>query len=144
MYHPRAGEKGKGPLFWPNHLVTEVASMIGFMGLIVILAGYLPHGLQDPADPFVTPEHVKPEWFFLALYQILKLVPRTFMGIEDFNKPATLIFSGVIVLLMMALPWIDRTPPDAQHPLRRLPITIIFTVGLLAFLALTFWGRFSV
>jgi quinol-cytochrome oxidoreductase complex cytochrome b subunit len=143
MYHPRKGETGRGPKFWPNHIFSELASAVIFMGLIVFLAGFFPHGLQSPADPFVTPEHVKPEWYFLALYQILKLVPRTFMGIEDFNKPATLIFAGVFFTALMALPWIDRTPSTAQHPLRRLPITIIFVVGLLLFAVLTYWGSVS-
>jgi len=143
MYHPRKGEVGTGPKFWPNHIFSEIASAVIFMGLIVFLAGFFPHGLQNPADPFVTPEHVKPEWYFLALYQILKLVPRTFMGIEDFNKPATLIFAGIFFLSLMALPWIDRSANTAQHPLRRLPITIIFVIGLLLFAVLTYWGSVS-
>lgn len=143
MYHPRAGEQGKGPRFWPNHIVSELASAVCFMGLIVFLAGFFPHGLQRPADPFVTPEHVKPEWYFLALYQILKLVPRTFLGIEDFNKPATLIFSGVFFLTLMSLPWLDRTPPTAQHPLKRLPLVLMFSVGLVLFVVLSYWGEVS-
>lgn len=143
MYHPKPGEVGKGPLFWPNHIFSELASAICFMGIIVFLAGFFPHGLQSPADPFVTPEHVKPEWYFLALYQILKLVPQECMGIENFNKPATLMFAGVFFLTFMALPWIDRTPPDAQHPRRRLPLVIIFCLGLLAFAGLSYWGSVS-
>lgn len=143
MYHPKKGEVGKGPRFWPNHIFSELASAVVFMGLIVFLAGFFPHGLQEPADPFVTPEHVKPEWYFLALYQILKLVPRELMGIQDFNKPATLIFAGVFTLALMALPWIDRTPPDAQHPLKRLPIVIVFVVCLIAFIGLSYWGAVS-
>jgi quinol-cytochrome oxidoreductase complex cytochrome b subunit len=143
MYHPRPGEVGKGPRFWPNHIFSELASAVWFMGLIVFLAGFFPHGLQRPADPFVTPEHVKPEWYFLALYQILKLVPKSFLGIEDFNKPATLIFAGVFFVVLMALPWIDKTPPDAQHPRRRLPLVIIFFTGLLLFAGLSYWGSVS-
>ncbi len=143
MYHPKPGEVGTGPKFWPNHIFSELASAVCLLGLIVFLAGFFPHGLQEPADPFVTPEHVKPEWYFLALYQILKLVPRTFMGIQDFNKPATLIFAGVFFLALMALPWIDRSSPKIQHPLQRLPIVSIFFIGLLMFIGLSYWGAVS-
>ncbi|HES57854.1 MAG TPA: cytochrome b subunit of the bc complex [Firmicutes bacterium] len=143
MYQPRPGERGRGPRFWPNHIANEMASAICFMGLIVLLAGFFPKGLHPPADPFTTPEHIKPEWYFLALYQVLKIVPKTLMGIEDFNKPFTLMFSGVVALFMLALPWIDRTPSTLQHPLRR-PYILIFTVlGIIGFVGLTLWGLVS-
>lgn len=143
MYQPRPGETGSGPRFWPNHIVSELASAICFMGLIVLLAGLFPKGLHPAADPFTTPEHIKPEWYFLALYQILKIVPKEFIGIEDFNKPFTLIFSGVVVLAMMALPWLDRTPSTLQHPLRRPWILASVVLGLAGFVALTYWGWVS-
>jgi quinol-cytochrome oxidoreductase complex cytochrome b subunit len=120
-----------------------MASAIAFMGLIVLLAGLFPKGLHPPADPFTTPEHIKPEWYFLALYQVLKLVPREFMGIQDFNKPFTLILSGIVVLALMALPWLDRTPPTLQHPLKRPYILAIVIIGLIGFIVMTYWGSVS-
>jgi quinol-cytochrome oxidoreductase complex cytochrome b subunit len=143
MYHPRPGEKGIGPRFWPNHIVSEIASAICFLGLIVLLAGLFPKGLHPPADPFTTPEHIKPEWYFLALYQVLKLVPREFMGIQDFNKPFTLIFSGIVMLALMALPWLDRTAPTLQNPLKRPYILAIVIIGLIGFIVMTYWGSVS-
>jgi len=140
MYHPRPGEKNKGPLFWPNHMFSESASAIFFMGIMVFLAGFFPKGLEEPANPFSTPEHIKPEWFFLALYQILKLVPKDFAGIEDFNKPATLFISGIIVLFVMAIPWLDRTGRFAQHPFARPVITTLFIIGIIGFILLTYLG----
>ena len=143
MYHPRPGEKGKGPRFWPNHITNELASAICFMGVIVLLAGFFPKGLHPPADPFTTPDHIKPEWYFLALYQVLKLAPKEFMGIQDFNKPFTLALSGIVVLLMLALPWLDRTAPTLQHPLKRPYILLIVLLGLIGFIGLTYWGWVS-
>ncbi len=65
------------------------------------------------------------------------------MGIADFNKPFTLMFSGVVALFMMLLPWIDRTPSTLQHPLRR-PYILIFTIlGIIGFIGLTLWGLVS-
>ena len=143
MYHPRPGEKGIGPRFWPNHIVSEMASAIAFLGLVVLLAGFFPKGLHPPADPFTTPDHIKPEWYFLALYQILKIVPKEFMGIADFNKPFTLIFSGVVAMAMLALPWLDRTPSTLQHPLKRPVIMAVVILGLIGFAIVTYWGWVS-
>jgi quinol-cytochrome oxidoreductase complex cytochrome b subunit len=140
MYKPKPGEKGYGPRFWPNHLVSEAAMAIWAMGIIVFLAGYSPKGLEDPSNQFVTPAHIKPEWYFLSLYQILRLVPKTFAGIQDFNKPFTLLISGVVTLALLLIPWLDRTGPEAQHPRKRMGLVLIFLAGLAMAVILTFWG----
>jgi quinol-cytochrome oxidoreductase complex cytochrome b subunit len=65
-----------------------------------------------PANPLVTPPHIVPEWYFLPFYAILRAVP-------DIGIPFTHIvfieskLAGVIamfgsILIMFALPWIDR------------------------------------
>jgi len=66
--------------FWPDHLLYEAKVALWFgIGLIIIgIVGlFIPVGLGDPADPIVTPEHTKPEWYFLALFQLLKYLPKT-------------------------------------------------------------------
>lgn len=139
MYIPRPGEKGYGPRFWPNHLISEAAMAIWAMGIIVFLAGFWPKGLEPPSDPFVTPAHIKPEWYFLSLYQVLRLVPKTFLGIDGFNKPFTLLLSGVVMFALLVLPWLDRTPPEAQHPRKRLKLVLVF-MGCLVLAALLTLG----
>jgi len=141
VYKPKPGERGFGPRFWPNHLISELAMAIWAMGIIVLLAGLWPKGLEPPADPFVTPQHIKPEWYFLGLYQVLRLVPKTFMGIADFNKPFTLLFSGVVMAALLVLPWLDRTNPEAQHPRKRKVVVGVFLVCLVGAVILTIWGR---
>ena len=46
------------------------------LAILVVLASVFPAGLEDKADPLTTPAHIKPEWYFLSVYQLLKLVPR--------------------------------------------------------------------
>lgn len=140
MYKPKPGEHGYGPRFWPNHLVSEIAMAIWAMGIIVFLAGFYTQGLQAPADPFNTPAHIKPEWYFLSLYEVLRLVPKTFAGIQDFNKPFTLFFSGVVMILLLLIPWLDRTPPEAQHPRKRLMIVGLFLGAIVVAILLTLGG----
>ena len=59
--------------FWPHYILSETIAWYTMLGVLIILAAFFPAGLEDKADPFKTPEHVKPEWYFLAVYQFLKV-----------------------------------------------------------------------
>ena len=62
----------EGIPFFPNHLLKEVIVAFMLIALLLTLATYYPAPMEPPADPFTTPEHIKPEWYFLAAYQGLK------------------------------------------------------------------------
>jgi hypothetical protein len=108
--------------FFPDHVGSEL-KVIGGLTALVLLVGVLgllfPVGLGDPADPMVTPDHVKPEWYFLALYQVLKFVPKT---------------AGVVVplligvLLLTIWPFIDRKP-EASKRVQRFRLILIADRG---------------
>ena len=117
--------------FFPHYILDEVIAWAAVLAIIVVLASVLPAGLEDKADPLVTPPHVKPEWYFLAVYQLLKIVPRTFGVLA----PAAAI--GVLLVL----PLLDRNPAIAA---RRRPIALgILVVTLVGLVALTIWGEVS-
>jgi quinol-cytochrome oxidoreductase complex cytochrome b subunit len=119
--------------FYPDHLSTEVKVMIGIvvLALLVGVLGMLfPVGLQPPADPMDTPAHVKPEWYFLALYQLLKFIPKTIGALIP-----------VLLVLMLALwPFFDRKQDTKKATRIRL---IAVTAGLILLIALTIWGEVS-
>ena len=83
---PKHDEDQDDPIpFWPDHALNEIYVALGVVLILVIigLLGQLhPVGLEEPADALNTPEHAKPEWYFLALYQLLKFVPPSILGIE--------------------------------------------------------------
>ncbi len=54
-----------------------------------------------PADPFVTPPHIVPEWYFLPFYAILRAIPDKLLGVIA-------MFGSILVLFV--LPWLDRSP----------------------------------
>jgi quinol-cytochrome oxidoreductase complex cytochrome b subunit len=119
--------------FYPDHITTEFKVVIG-VTVIVLLIGLLgvllPVGLQAPADPMNTPEHVKPEWYFLALYQLLKYIPKT-----------TGALAPVLLVLLVAIwPFLDRKEDTKKATRTRLIVT---AVGLVALIALTIWGEVS-
>ncbi len=117
--------------FFPNYLLDEVIAWYVMLAVLVVLASLFPAGLEDPADPLRTPEHVKPEWYFLAVYQGLKLVPR----IVGVTAPL------VGVLLLFLLPFLDR---NRYRIPRRRPVAIAVAVLLvLLMVAFTIWGWLS-
>lgn len=68
----------KGPYhFYPDHLASEGGVFLYLVVVIFLLALALPASLGPPADPLVTPEHIKPEWYFYPFFHLLKLVPGT-------------------------------------------------------------------
>lgn len=128
----RREEKGKLLLpFFPNYLLDEVIAWYVILAIIVVLASLFPAGLEEQADPFKTPPHIKPEWYFLALYQALKLIPRV-VGV-------TAPIVGILILLVV--PFLDRNP---QKVWRRRPIAVgLGIVVLVATVVLTVWGWIS-
>ena len=124
------GRKPKRKLlpFFPNYVLDEVIAWYVMLGLLIILVSLVPAGSAPPADPLKTPQHTKPEWYFLFLYQGLKVVPRI-VGV------AVPMIGGLLLLL---LPFLDRNPNASP---RRRPIAI--TIGILVILgivAFTIWG----
>ena len=129
--------------FFPNHLMTEFWVAMGFLGLAIIIGAIAmssPVGLQAPADPLNTPLHVKPEWYFLFLYQLLKVVPDyVFFGqIEG----RVLVTVGAILglLVLMLLPFFDKKD-DTKRALR--VRAVLSAVVVIIIIALTIWGELS-
>jgi quinol-cytochrome oxidoreductase complex cytochrome b subunit len=128
--------------FYPDHVRTEFYVTIGIM-VLVFIVGILglikPVGLGEPADPLNTPLHVKPEWYFLALYQILKYIPPQVLGLE--GKVFGAVIPVVLVGLIALLPFLDRK----QDRSRKVYLTrgIIVAVLMIILIALTIWGEVS-
>lgn len=120
--------------FYPDHVRTEFRVVLGVLGVVLLvgLVGLLvPLGLGDPADPMNTPAHVKPEWYFLGLYQLLKYIPKT----------AGAVLPVLAVILITIWPFIDRKPDTSRRAVRvRFVAVVVFMIILIA---LTIWGEVS-
>ncbi len=117
--------------FWPNYILDEVIAWYAVIAILVVLASVFPAGLEPKADPLSTPAHIKPEWYFLFLYELLKMVPRI-VGVL-----APILGLGVVILL----PVLDRNPDTRarKRPFALLGITLI----LAGVVALTYVGLTS-
>ena len=127
--------------FFPNHFMTEFYVVIGIVALAILIGavGMLsPVGLQAPADPLNTPLHVKPEWYFLALYQLLKYVPPSILGI---NGPMFAVVGILLAVLVVTIwPFLDKKE-DSKKAMRMRAIGVAVFVALA--IVLTIWGEVS-
>lgn len=124
-------EKGGEP-FVPNFVLKELASALFFSAFLVLLATHLPEAESEPANPIETPEHIKPEWYFLWNYELLRIIPNKFLGI---------FIQGLIMAGILTLPFWDRS---TERNFRRRPAFLALCIFAVAvWLALTLLGKFT-
>lgn len=95
--------------FHPYYTLKDIVGVVIFLiffCLVVFfnpeMGGYfLEHANFIPADPLKTPEHIAPVWYFTPFYAILRAVP---------DKLGGVIAMGSATMILMALPWLDRSP----------------------------------
>ncbi len=113
--------------FFPNHFFKEVIVMCIVAAVLVVLTTFFPAPMEEPADPFVTPTHLKPEWYFLANYKFLQLAEYlSFLG-SWAPKLLGVLGQMVFILILMFFPFFDKNPE--RHPKRR---PVMISVGLIA------------
>lgn len=123
--------------FFPHFALEDARVIYFFLALLFFGVFFFPQlsfppDAMEPADPLFTPPHIKPEWYFLANYQFLKLVPNEFLG----------VFGQMVAgLFIMALPFLDR---GAERRPSKRPLFIAGVIlGLASFVGLTVWGFVS-
>jgi quinol-cytochrome oxidoreductase complex cytochrome b subunit len=118
--------------FFPDHVITELIIGMILLYLLTILALIYPIGLGPPADPNVTPEHIKPEWYFYFNFRLLKLTSLNVLFLS-------MLFFGLTVLFW---PFIE----ELLQKKFKLPEFVSVIIGIVCFLILvifTVWESFS-
>jgi quinol-cytochrome oxidoreductase complex cytochrome b subunit len=113
--------------------------MVGWylaLGLLAALAALFPWELGKKADPFASaPEGIKPEWYFLFMFQALKLIPGE-VGPFEGEVLGVLVF-GVCGLVVLLVPFLDRGQTS------RAILNSLAFAAVVFFIVMTAWGRFS-
>jgi len=81
--------------------VKDIAGFILFLLTLIRVSLFAPNILGDPenfipANPLVTPVHIKPEWYFLWAYAILRSISRKLGGVVA-------IFSALLILFLVPI-----------------------------------------
>jgi hypothetical protein len=99
--------------FFPNEIVKMIIVVLctlALLSFLAVLPVVLEHlGIQGmaheeaPADPSSTPPHIRPEWYFLAVYQYLKLMPSEVLGVS--GKALGILTQIIVVGLLLLFPF---------------------------------------
>nr|YP_009355480.1 cytochrome b [Dermogenys pusilla]QDE52636.1 cytochrome b [Dermogenys pusilla]BAX03759.1 cytochrome b [Dermogenys pusilla]BBU25669.1 cytochrome b [Dermogenys pusilla] len=127
--------------FHPYFSYKDVLGFAALLILLVSLALFSPNLLGDPdnftpANPLVTPPHIKPEWYFLFAYAILRSIPNKLGGVLALLssilvlflvpilhtskqrsltfRPLTQLLFWILIADVMILTWIGGMP--VEHP----------------------------
>lgn len=106
---PSIERRGRVPAmpFFPHAALHDAIYWLVLLGTVVSLATFLPRELGLEADPFKpAPANIKPEWYFLFVFQALKLIPATILGFE--GEAVGIAILVVIAALLPLLPFVDR------------------------------------
>jgi quinol-cytochrome oxidoreductase complex cytochrome b subunit len=123
--------------FFPHHFLKEVIVMCIVAAVLIILTTFFPAPMEEPADPFVTPTHLKPEWYFLANYKVLQLAEYLSVIGSWAPKIVGVLTQILVILVLMFFPFFDKNPE--RHPKKRpfiisLGLVFIVVYGILVYL----------
>jgi quinol-cytochrome oxidoreductase complex cytochrome b subunit len=111
MSVPPQVEREGGPRrtmpFVPDFLMRDMVGWLSALAVLAALAAVLPAELGKKADPFApAPIGIKPEWYFMFMFQTLKYLPSRILGIE--GEIVGILAFGVGGLFLLVLPFLDR------------------------------------
>nr|ACZ64826.1 cytochrome b [Poecilia reticulata] len=118
--------------FHPYFSYKDLLGFILLLTALIALALFSPNLLGDPenftpANPLVTPPHIKPEWYFLFAYAILRSIP---------NKLGGVLALLASILILMVVPLLHTSK---QRSLTFRPITQMLFWLLVADVIILTW-----
>jgi len=127
----------EGHPFYPYFFLKQVFMIMVFFSVVFFMISFmptlfLPETANTPADPLKTPLNIKPEWYFLAPYQMFKIIPNKFFGVS---------LQALLAAIFIFWPYLET---KTEKNILRRPLLIIILIGILtAWAALTIWGKYS-
>lgn len=132
-------EKRTETPFFPNFVYKDLIIWLIVLGIVVTLATLAPPEIGKKADPLApAPENIKPEWYFLFLFQTLKLFPGEILGMNGETIAILLISAGILFFVL--IPFFDR---KSQRDERSTLFTWIGIIYFLYFVIMTVIGFIS-
>jgi hypothetical protein len=121
---------------WPNLVYTEMLAMILVAVVLIAWAIVFKAPIEEPANPSRTPNPSKAPWYFLGLQEMLVYFDPWLAGV---------VFPTLIIVGLMAIPYIDKNPKGNGYysfSERRVEITIFLFGFLILWVLLVILGTF--
>jgi mono/diheme cytochrome c family protein len=124
--------KAKGKPFFPYAVAKDSVMAAIVLGIIITMSIVLGAELGPKADPTTTTYVPRPEWYFFFLFELLRVIkPPVLVPLATIGVPT------VCLILLIALPFIDRGPErrPERRPIATLTgIFVICAMGYLTYL----------
>ena len=132
MHVPERYKQSYGRMkFFPNFLLRDLIGWLLAIGVLAALAALFPWELGVKADPFApAPAGIKPEWYFLFMFQTLKYIPAKLWFVDGEVVGILGFMIGGLVLLV--IPFINRSPENKRRQL----IFNAFGIAAILFIAI--------
>ena len=122
--------------FFPNYILRDVLAWYVALAVLAALAAFYPWELGKKADAFsAVPPGIRPEWYFLAMFHTLKLLPSHVLGIE--GEHVGVIAFGLAAVALLLVPFLDRRSNAGQNSPA---FTALAILGLLYLVVFTIVG----
>jgi cytochrome b6 len=135
----KPGERVAQMPFFPNYILRDVLAWYVALGVLAALAAFYPWELGKKADPFAAvPAGIRPEWYFLAMFHTLKLIPSHVLGFE--GERLGVIAFGLIAAFLVVVPFVDRRSNAGRNsPL----YTALAVAGIVYLVVFTILGHIA-
>jgi quinol-cytochrome oxidoreductase complex cytochrome b subunit len=132
------GSVCKTEKFFPNFLLRDLLVWILSFNVLAVLVSLCPWGIGPEADPFApAPTGIKPEWYFLSMFQFLKLMP-PLVGPLEGELVGVFLMAAIAMALALVPFWDDGASPTRSR------LATIFGVAVAAgIIAFSIWGALS-
>lgn len=127
MSVPEEIAKAPGPKrtmpFFPNFFLRDLVGWLIALAILAGLAAFIPTELGPKADPFApAPAGIKPEWYFMFMFQTLKYLPAHILIFE--GEAVGIMAFALGGLFLFLVPFLDRPKPGAK------PSRLFFWAGI--------------
>jgi quinol-cytochrome oxidoreductase complex cytochrome b subunit len=130
------GEQKTMP-FFPNFVLRDLLLWLIVLNILAVLAVFFPWELGVKADPFAAaPAGILPEWYFLFMFQILKMLPAHVWFIE--GEVFGIVGFGIAGLLWVLVPFLDRESQRGRSS-RLFTYLGIFVILFIVFFTILGW-----
>jgi cytochrome b6 len=134
----RRAEQPRVLRFFPNFFLRELMAWYAGLAVLGALAALHPWELGSKADAFASaPAGIRPEWYFLAEFQTLKMIPGRLLGLN--GEILAVVAMGAAGLFWFFIPLLDRPDQEKRYSaffpgLGVLAIAYLVTFSILGYL----------